>query len=75
MISLVVFMLNITTNRAIPYKNYQAVSKLPSNLWAWTKLHTKMVTKATERRLIEYFFLKIGKVIQEKLVGKRVAES
>ena len=40
-----------------------------------TKLHTKIVTKATERRLIEYFFLKIGKVIQEKLVGKRVAES
>ena len=28
-ISLVVFMLNITTNRAIPYTNYQAVSKLP----------------------------------------------
>ena len=41
-------------------KNYQAVSKLPWNLWAWTKLHTKMVTKATERRLIKCFLLKIG---------------
>ena len=35
------------------------VSKLLWNLQAWTKLHTKMATKATERRLIKFIFLEI----------------
>ena len=36
---------------------YQAAFKLPWNLWAWTKLHTRMVKKAAERTLIKFFFL------------------
>ena len=29
-------------------------------MWAWTKLHTKMVKKAADRRLIKFFFLAIA---------------
>ena len=36
---------------------YQAAFKLPWNLWAWTKLYTRMVKKAAERTLIKFFFL------------------
>ena len=42
-------------------KNYREVSKLPWNLYSWTKLHSTMVTNATEcGTLIKFIFLKIG---------------